>query len=153
MNDPSTGTPPPSPRLTDEQWLAMNHDVIAEFRANGGHCGGRWEGNPMVLLTTTGARSGQERVSPLTYTVDGDRIMLVASRAGDSRHPDWFHNLVAHPTVRVEIGDQTFVGEAMVVAEPERTRLLDARVAEMPRFGDYLAMTNRAIPVVVVERR
>lgn len=141
-----------SPRVTDEQWLALNEGVIAEFRANGGECGGRWEGNPMVLLTTTGARSGQARTSPLTYTMDGDRIVLIASRAGDDRHPDWYHNLVANPEVTIEIGDDRFDGRATVAGEPERTRLLDARIAVMPRFGDYVDQTDRTIPVVVVER-
>ncbi len=153
----------PSPQITDEQWLSLNDGVIAEFRANGGRCGGRWEGNPMVLLTTVGARSGRERTSPLTYTTapradgSGDDLVVVASRAGDSRHPDWFHNLVANPAVVVEIagdggGVDRFEARARVADEPERTELLDARVAAMPRFGEYVEMTDRTIPVVVVER-
>ena len=142
----------PQPKMTDEQWLSLNGGVIPEFRANGGQCGGRWEGNPMVLLTTTGARSGKERTSPLTYTSDGDRIVLIASRAGDDRHPDWFHNLVANPDVIIEVGTEKFEARAVVAEEPERSRLLDARVAVMPRFGGYVEMTDRTIPVVVVER-
>jgi deazaflavin-dependent oxidoreductase (nitroreductase family) len=141
------------PPLTDDQWLQLNDGVIAEFRANGGRCGGRWEGNPMILLTTTGARSGKARTSPLTYTTDGDRLVLVASRAGDDRHPDWYHNLVADPDVTVELGTERFAARATVAEEPERTRLLDARIAEMPRFGEYAELTERTIPVVVVERR
>jgi deazaflavin-dependent oxidoreductase (nitroreductase family) len=152
------------PRITDEQWLALNGGVIAEFRANGGVCGGRWEGNPMVLLTTIGARSGKERTSPLTYTIDrktdgdgdptgeADRLVLIASRAGDDRHPDWFHNLVANPDVIVELGAERFAATATVVDEPERTRLMNARIDEMPRFGDYAEQTDRTIPVVVVTR-
>lgn len=143
----------PSPQITDEQWLSLNEGVIAEFRANGGQCGGRWEGNPMVLLTTTGARSGQPRTSPLTYTTDDDRLVLVASRAGDHRHPDWYHNLVADPEVVVELGTERFEARASVADEPDRTRLLDARIAAMPRFGEYVDMTDRTIPVVVIERR
>ncbi|MGF1596931.1 MAG: nitroreductase family deazaflavin-dependent oxidoreductase [Acidimicrobiales bacterium] len=138
--------------LTDEQWLSLNDGVIAEFRANGGRCGGRWEGNPMVLLTTTGARTGRERTSPLTYTTDGDRLVLIASRAGDDRNPAWYHNLVANPDVVVELGTERFPARATVAAEPERSRLLGARVALMPRFGEYVEMTDRTIPVVVVER-
>lgn len=145
-------TEAPPPRPTDEQWLTLNDGVIAEFRANGGACGGRWEGNPMVLLTTTGARSGQPRTSPLTYTSDGDRLVLVASRAGDDRHPHWYHNLVANPAVVVELGDERFDAVATVAAEPERTRLLDARIDVMPRFGGYVEATDRTIPVVVVDR-
>ncbi|MEL7158333.1 MAG: nitroreductase/quinone reductase family protein [Actinomycetota bacterium] len=149
------------PLPTDEQWLALNRGVIEEFRANGGQCGGRWEGNPMVLLTTTGARSGQERVSPLTYTTTSgsetpgpdDGVVLIASRAGDDRHPHWYHNLVANPEVVIEVGDERFEGVARVAEEPERTTLFDARIAVMPRFGGYREMTDRHIPVVVVERR
>jgi deazaflavin-dependent oxidoreductase (nitroreductase family) len=132
--------------------LDLNRGVIDEFRANGGECGGRWEGNPMVLLTTTGARSGKERTSPLTYTTDGDRLVLIASRAGDDRHPDWYHNLVANPEVTIEVGTERFAARARVAGEPERTRLLDARIAQMPRFGNYVEMTDRTIPVVVIER-
>ena len=142
----------PQPKMSDEQWLELNGGVIPEFRANGGKCGGRWEGNPMVLLTTTGARSGQERTSPLTYTTDGEGIVLIASRAGDDRHPDWYHNLVANPEVVIELGTERFEARARTAEEPERTRLFDERVSAMPRFGDYVEMTDRAIPVVVVER-
>lgn len=152
----------PQPRMTDQQWLNLNDGVIAEFRANGGKCGGRWEGNPMILLTTVGAKSGLERTSPLTYTLDPaetdgpggteDRIVLIASRAGDDRHPDWYHNLVANPEVVIEFGSERFAATATVVDEPERTRLFDARIAAMPRFGDYVDQTDRTIPVVVIER-
>ena len=138
--------------MTDKQWLDLNGGVIEEFRANGGQCGGRWEGNPMVLLSTVGARSGQPRTSPLTYTSDGDRIVLIASRAGDQRHPDWYHNLVANPEVVIELGAERFAALATVADEPERTQLLDARIAEMPRFGGYVEMTERTIPVVVISR-
>ncbi len=145
-------TDSPQPKISDEQWLELNGGVIPEFRANGGVCGGRWEGNPMVLLTTTGARSGVPRTSPLTYTMDGDRIVLIASRAGDDRHPDWYHNLVANPEVEIEIGTERFHATASTAAEPERTRLFDERIAAMPRFGEYVSKTERTIPVVVVER-
>ena len=106
----------------------------------------------MILLTTTGAKSGQERVSPLTITMDGDRIVLIASRAGDVRHPAWYHNLVANPDVAVEDGTERYEAKASVVDEPERSRLLDERVAAMPRFGEYTKLTDRTIPVVVIER-
>lgn len=138
--------------MSDQQWLALNEQVIAEFRATGGRCGGRWAGNPMILLTTTGARTGQERVSPLTYTTDGDNLVLIASKAGADHHPAWYHNLVANPEVVVEIDAERWPGRARVAQEPERTRLLDERVAVMPRFGGYVEMTSRTIPVVVIER-
>ncbi|MCC6438373.1 MAG: nitroreductase family deazaflavin-dependent oxidoreductase [Acidimicrobiales bacterium] len=137
---------------TDAQWLALNEAVIAEFRANGGRCGGPFEGNPMVLLTTTGARSGLPRTSPVTYTTDGDRWVLIASKAGADHHPAWYHNLVANPDVIVEVGDERFPARATVAVEPERTRLFEARVAVMPRFDGYREETDREIPVVVVER-
>lgn len=137
---------------TDAQWLALNEAVIAEFRANGGRCGGPFEGNPMVLLTTTGARSGLPRTSPVTYTTDGDRWVLIASKAGADHHPAWYHNLVANPDVILEVGDERFPARATVAIEPERTRLFEARVAVMPRFDGYREETDREIPVVVVER-
>lgn len=134
-------------------WLALNGPVIDEYRANDGRLGGRWEGNPTLLLTTTGRRSGQQRTSPLTYTADGDNLVLIASRAGDDRHPDWFHNLVADPDVTVELGGERFSARASVAGEPDRTRLFDERIAAMPRFGDYKTKTDREIPVVVIERQ
>lgn len=138
---------------SDKEWLAMNEAVIAEYRANDGVCGGRWEGNPMVLLTTTGAKSGQQRVSPLTYTTDEkDNIVLIASRAGDSRHPGWYYNLDANPQVVIELGAERFEATARTAEEPERTRLFEERIALMPRFGEYLNKTDRIIPVVVIER-
>ncbi|MGD9750597.1 MAG: nitroreductase family deazaflavin-dependent oxidoreductase [Acidimicrobiia bacterium] len=137
---------------SDGEWLAINEAVIAEFRANGGQCGGAFAGNPMVLLTTTGARTGLARTSPVTYTTDEDRIVLIASKAGADHHPAWYHNLVANPRVTVEVGTERFEADARVAAEPERSRLFDARVAVMPRFGGYREQTDREIPVVVLER-
>ena len=93
---------------TDAQWLALNEAVIAEFRANGGRCGGPFEGNPMVLLTTTGARSGLPRTSPVTYTTDGDRWVLIASKAGSGHQPPCCHNLLANPDVIVAVGNERF---------------------------------------------
>jgi len=137
---------------SDEQWLALNEQVIEEFRANGGQCGGAFAGNPMVLLTTIGARSGLARTSPITYTTDGDRIVLIASKAGADHHPAWYHNLLANPEVIVEVGTERFAARARVAEEPERSRLFDERVAVMERFDGYRRMTDRTIPVVVVER-
>lgn len=149
MRPMSTERPP---QMTDDQWLALNAKVIDEFRANGGQCGGRWEGNPMLLLTTTGARSGQERVSPITYTEHGGRLVVIASKAGADHHPAWYHNLVANPDVTVELGTERFPARARVAEEPERSELFDERVALMPRFGGYQEITDREIPVVVIDR-
>jgi deazaflavin-dependent oxidoreductase (nitroreductase family) len=137
---------------SDADWLTLNERVIDEFRANGGWCGGPFEGNPMVLLTTTGARSGLPRTSPVTYTTDGDRWVLIASKAGADHHPAWFHNLVAHPDVVLEVGTERFAARARVAEEPERSRLYAERVAVMERFDGYRRSTDRTIPVVVIER-
>ena len=137
---------------SDADWLSLNQQVIDEFRANGGRCGGPFEGNPMVLLTTTGARSGLPRISPVTYTTDGDRWVLIASKAGADHHPAWYHNLVAHPEVVLEVGTERFAARARVAEEPERSRLYAERVAVMPRFDGYRQSTDRTIPVVVIER-
>jgi deazaflavin-dependent oxidoreductase (nitroreductase family) len=145
--------PTAPPTRTDEEWLELNRGVIEEFRANGGRCGGPFEGNPMVLLTTTGARSGQPRVSPLTYTTDGPgRWVLIASKAGADHHPAWYHNIVANPDVTLEVGEERFPARAEVVTGEERERRFAERVAAMPRFGKYRELTEREIPVVVISR-
>ena len=133
-------------------WVAFNPPVIEEFRATKGQPGGRWAGNPMILLTTVGARSGRELTSPLTYNLDGGDIVVIASAAGAPKSPAWYHNLVAHPDVVVELGEERFAARAEVAAEPERTRLFDDRIALMPRFGEYQQKTTRTIPVVVLRR-
>jgi deazaflavin-dependent oxidoreductase (nitroreductase family) len=141
-----------TPSTRDDEWIAFNGPVIDEFRANGGQCAGPLAGNPMVLLTTTGARSGQPRVSPLTYTTDGDRWVLIASKAGADHHPAWYHNIVAHPEVTLEVGRERFAARAEVVTGDERERLFAERIAVMPRFGRYRELTDREIPVVVISR-
>ena len=107
---------------------------------------------PVTLLTTIGARSGEPRTSPLTYTMDGERFVLIASKAGDPHHPAWYHNLVANPDVTIELGSERFAAKARVAPEPERSRLFAERVAVMPRFDGYRELTDREIPVVVIER-
>ena len=127
-------------------------NVITEFRANGGKVGGMFEGQPMLLLTTTGAKSGQPRLIPLVYTTDGERLVVIASKGGAPTNPDWFRNLVANPTVTVEVGSETFQARASVAASPERERLYDQQAALMPGFAEYQRKTTRQIPVVVLER-
>jgi deazaflavin-dependent oxidoreductase (nitroreductase family) len=142
-----------TPSTRNDEWLAFNGPVIEEFRANGGECGGSLAGNPLVLLTTTGARSGQPRVSPLTYTTDGPgRWVLIASKAGADHHPAWYHNIVANPDVTLEVGAERFPARAEVVTGEERERLFAERVAVMPRFARYRELTDREIPVVVISR-
>jgi len=131
---------------------SFNEQVIDEFRANGGKVGGPFEGAPMVLLTTTGAKSGQPRTMPLVYFPDGDRTLIVASKAGAPTNPDWYHNLVADPEVTLEIGTEKFPARATVVAEPERTHLFERVAASNPGFGEYQKKTTRVIPIIALER-
>lgn len=130
----------------------FNTQVIEEFRANSGKVGGPFEGAPMMLLTTRGAKSGQPRVAPLVYTTDGDRIVVIASKGGAPTNPDWYHNIAANPEVMVEVGGETFPARAEIAAEPERTRLFDAQAALMPGFREYQNNTTRIIPVVTISR-
>ena len=134
-----------------ERWKKMNDPVIAAFRANGGNVPGRqW---PVILLTTTGAKSGKPRVNPLNYSVDGDRLVVIASKGGSPTHPDWYRNLVANPEVTIEIGTEKFQARATTAEEPERTRLFDQQAAQMAFFDGYRQkVTARQIPVVVFER-
>lgn len=129
-----------------------NKRVIAEFRANGGKVGGQFEGAPLLLLHTVGARSGQDRINPLVYTTDGDRIIIIASKGGAPTSPDWYYNIVAHPDVNLEVGTEQFRAHAIVAEEPERTRLYDQQAALMPNFAEYQRNTSRKIPVVILER-
>ncbi len=135
------------------KWQQMNERVIAEYRATGGTVTGRLAGRPLLLLTTTGARSGRPFTTPLNYSPDGDRLVLIASKGGSPTHPDWYHNLVANPEVTIELGTETFQARASTAREPERTRLFDGQVAIMPFFEEYRQqVTAREIPVVILER-
>ena len=130
----------------------FNGQVIAEFRANAGVVGGPFEGTDLLLLTTTGARSGLERVNPVACRIDGDRIYVFASKAGAPTDPDWFHNLVADPEVTVELGADTFRARATVVEGAERDRIYAAHAADNPGFAAYQEGTDRVIPVVLLDR-
>jgi len=130
----------------------FNNKLIAEFRANGGKVGGQFAGFPLLLLTTTGRKSGQSLTKPLVYTTDGNRIVLIASFAGAAHHPACYLNLSANPTVTVELGAETFKAKASTVAGAERDRLYKAQADKMPIFNDYQKKTTRQIPVVVLER-
>ncbi|MBO0779948.1 MAG: nitroreductase family deazaflavin-dependent oxidoreductase [Ktedonobacteraceae bacterium] len=130
----------------------FNESVITEFRTNGGKVGGYFANADLILLTTTGAKSGQPRVSPLAYTTDGDRIVIIASKAGAPTNPDWYHNLLAHPLATVELGQERFQARATVTDEPERERLYAKMVEKMPGFAEYQRKTARKIPVVTLQR-
>jgi deazaflavin-dependent oxidoreductase (nitroreductase family) len=130
----------------------FNQKIIEEFRANGGKVGGPFEGGNILLLTTTGAKSGQPRISPLAYSTDGDNIVVVASKGGAPTNPDWFYNLVANPIVTVERGTEQFQARATVPEGEDRDRLFSQVSAQMPGFAEYQRNTTRKIPVVVLER-
>lgn len=130
----------------------FNKNIIAEFRANGGETFGMFKGRPLLLLTTTGAKSGEERTTPLVYSRDGDRVVIIASKGGAPQHPAWFHNLSANPEVTVEIGTEKFKARASVPDGEERDRLYAQQAATMPAFNEYQQKTTRRIPVVVLER-
>ncbi len=128
-----------------------NRGVIEEFRTNSGKVGA-FAGVPVVLLTTTGAKSRQKRVNPLAALVEGDKLYVFASKGGAPTNPDWYHNLVANPEVEVEFGADRFGALAVPITGPERDRLFAAQVAQNPAFGDYEKATERVIPVVELRR-
>jgi len=128
-----------------------NTAIIDEFRASGGNVGGNFAGAPLLLLHTTGARTGQARVHPMMYRKVGDHVAVFASKAGAPTNPDWFHNLVANPAVTAEIGTQTLPFRARVAAGAERDEIWAAQKADYPGFADYETKTTRQIPVVILE--
>jgi deazaflavin-dependent oxidoreductase (nitroreductase family) len=130
----------------------FNTAIIDEFRANEGKVGGGFAGAPMLLLHTTGAKSGKERVNPLVYQPDGDRYAIFASKGGAPTHPDWFHNLQAHPDATIEVGTESIPVTARVAEGDERSRLWEKQKQLMPGFADYEQKTTREIPVVILER-
>ena len=127
-----------------------NQQVIEMFRANKGVVSGP---NRLILLTTTGAKSGQPRTTPIAYSTDGDRLVIAASKGGAPTNPDWYFNLLANPIVTVELGSERFQARASVVAdEAERERLYAQHAELMPGFAEYPQKTERKIPVVLLER-
>jgi deazaflavin-dependent oxidoreductase (nitroreductase family) len=127
--------------------------VVAEFRANSGAVGGYHDGMPLLLLTTTGARSGRRRATPLTYLLDRGKYVVAAGNAGAATNPDWYHNLVADPAVTVEVGTEAFSATAAIADGEERRVLYERCAAEYPQLAHYQALTTREIPIVVIARR
>jgi deazaflavin-dependent oxidoreductase (nitroreductase family) len=131
---------------------AWNLSVIEEFRANEGKVGGNFEGAPVLLLHTTGAKSGQKRVNPMMYLNQDERIFVFASKSGADTNPDWFHNLVSTPEVTLELGTETFAATATALTGEERERIFTTQEKLYPGFAEYQAKTTRVIPVVELVR-
>jgi len=129
-----------------------NTKIIEEFRSSGGKVGGPFAGAPLLLLTTTGAKSGQKRTTPMMYLTDGDRLAVFASKAGAPTNPDWYHNLVAHPRAGVEVGAESFEVDAEVASGEERDRLYATHAELYPGFKEHEQKTERVTPVVLLTR-
>lgn len=131
----------------------FNAKIIAEFRANEGRVGGPFEGAPLLLLTTTGAKSGERRTSPVMYLREDGHTYVFASKAGADTNPAWYHNLLAHPEVTVEIGTETHEATAEPVTGVERDRIYALQAFRYPGFAEYQEKTSRVIPVVELRLR
>lgn len=131
---------------------SWNATVIEQFRAYGGHVPGDFEGAPLLLLHTHGAKTNRERVNPVMFLEEGGRLYVFASKAGADSNPDWFYNLVANPEVTVELGGEPFVATAIVIQGEERNQVWELMASRMPQFGEYQTKTTRVIPVVELHR-
>jgi len=125
-----------------------NTGIIAEFRRNHGKVGGQFEGAPLLLINHTGARTGKSRTNPVMYLKDGHRYLVFASKGGADTNPDWYHNLKAHPNVKVEVGNETIDVRAEVITGPQRDRLFARQASLYPQFAQYQRKTKRTIPVI-----
>jgi deazaflavin-dependent oxidoreductase (nitroreductase family) len=131
----------------------FNQGIIEEFRSNHGVVGGGFAGSPIVLLTTTGAKSGVTRINPLVCLPgENGTIYVFASKGGAPSNPDWYYNLKAHPQVHVEFGDEAFDATASEVTGDERDRLYAEQVTRFAGFGEYQEKTTRVIPVIALQR-
>ena len=133
-----------------EDW---NKRIIEEFRASDGVVGGMFAGMPILLLHHTGAKTGTERVNPMAYqALDDGSLAVFASKGGAPTNPDWYHNLVANPRVKVEVGTETYDAVARVTQGEERERIWSLQKERAPGFGEYEKKTSRQIPVIILER-
>jgi deazaflavin-dependent oxidoreductase (nitroreductase family) len=130
----------------------FNQALIDEYRATGGKVTGMFQDAPLLLLTMKGAKTGRERTTPLAYTEDDGRLVVIASKAGAPNNPAWYHNLVANPDATVELGTEKFPVRASVADDEERERLYRKQAERLPTFNDYEKKTTRKIPVIILER-
>ena len=128
----------------------FNAPIIADFRANHGQPGGNFAGAPLLLLHTVGARSGAPRINPMMYLADGDRYLVFASKAGSDHNPDWYYNLIAHPEVQIEVGDELLSVQAVELLGAERDSYYAEQARRYPGFADYERKTERIIPVIAL---
>jgi deazaflavin-dependent oxidoreductase (nitroreductase family) len=128
----------------------FNARTIAEFRTNHGKVGGNFDGAPLLLLHTVGARSGKPRVNPMMYLPDEGRYLVFASKAGSDQNPDWYHNLIAHPEVKIEVGDEILTVRAAELHGAERDAHFAEQARRYPGFADYQRKTDRVIPVIAL---
>lgn len=128
-----------------------NAKIIEEFRANEGRVGGQFEGAPLLLLHSIGARSGKERVNPMMYQAVGDTYAVFASKGGAPSNPDWYHNLVTTPDATIEVDTRTVPVRARIADDVERDTIWETQKQRYPGFADYEASTTRQIPVVILE--
>jgi deazaflavin-dependent oxidoreductase (nitroreductase family) len=131
----------------------FNNKIIDEFRANAGVVGGMFAGMPMVLITHTGAKSGTARTTPLVNSIDNGDVIIIASMGGAPTNPAWYHNMTVNPTVKVEIGTDSYDADVVELQGDDRTRVWDAHCAMAPQFKEYEAKTTRLIPVLRLVRR
>jgi deazaflavin-dependent oxidoreductase (nitroreductase family) len=131
----------------------FNAQIIEEFRANEGRVGGMFEGNSLLLLHHTGARSGESYVNPLAYQADGGRYVIFASKGGAPENPGWYHNLKANPETTIEVGAETLPVRAEEATGEERDRLYATQAERIPQFGEYQEKAGRTIPVIVLTPR
>ncbi|HEX6479257.1 MAG TPA: nitroreductase family deazaflavin-dependent oxidoreductase [Ktedonobacteraceae bacterium] len=129
-----------------------NHQIIEAFRANRGKTDGPFAASPLLLLTTTGARSGLPRTSPLRYIPDGDQLLVLASNYGAPKHPDWYHNLLVHPNVTVEVGSETYRATAATLVGIAREQAWTRLVERYPSVAALQTKTPRQIPLVALKR-
>jgi deazaflavin-dependent oxidoreductase (nitroreductase family) len=133
--------------------IDMNQCIITEFRENQGPLGGNFAGAPMLLLHTTGARSGRLRINPMMYLADGEDYLVFASKAGADSNPDWYWNLTANPDVSAEVGEETIVLHASELTGAERDEKYRIQAERYPGFAGYQKKTSRTIPVIRLTRR